>query len=149
MKVSDTHYYWMDKVTRAQQAKYWTETKSKVFANQIKQAVESSQIYDNNSQFNISEQVELMPIDLVAMGSTEAIYEYAKEEKGTIAVLNFASYKNPGGVSSLDPAHKRNVCVMSLIRGVLTFSGWKIDKEMPILKEDWNYINQFIYVGEE
>ena len=35
------------------------------------------------------------------------------------------------------------------VRGVLTFSGWKIDKEMPILKEDWNYINQFIYVGEE
>lgn len=35
------------------------------------------------------------------------------------------------------------------LHGVLTFSGWKIDKEMPILKEDWNYINQFIYVGEE
>ena len=35
------------------------------------------------------------------------------------------------------------------LRGVLTCSGWKIDKEMPILKEDWNYINQFIYVGEE
>lgn len=35
------------------------------------------------------------------------------------------------------------------LRGVLTCSGWKIDKEMPVLKEDWNYINQFIYVGEE
>ena len=36
-----------------------------------------------------------------------------------------------------------------LTSGTLTFSGWEIDKEMPILKEDWNYINQFIYVGEE
>ena len=36
-----------------------------------------------------------------------------------------------------------------LTSGTLTFSDWKIDKEMPILKENWNYINQFIYVGEE
>lgn len=28
------------------------------------------------------------------------------------------------------------------------FSSWFIDKHMPILKENWDYINKYIYVGE-
>lgn len=28
------------------------------------------------------------------------------------------------------------------------FSSWIIDKHMPILKENWDYINRYIYVGE-
>lgn len=26
--------------------------------------------------------------------------------------------------------------------------GWKIDEQMPVLKDDWNYIKQYIYVGD-
>ena len=36
-------------------------------------------------------------------------------------------------------------------RGVACYkeeSNWVTDFEMPILKEDWNYINQYVYVGE-
>lgn len=120
MKAFDIHYYWMDKAARAQQAKDWAEKNSKVFASQINQAVKSSQIYDNNSQFDIPKKVELMPIDLVAMGSTEAIYEYAKEEKGTLAVLNFASYKNPGGgFLSGSRAQEECLCHESYLYNVL------------------------------
>lgn len=148
MKAFDIHYYWMDKAARAQQAKDWTEKNSKIFASQIKRAVESSQIYDNNSQFDIPEKVELMPIDLVAMGSTEAIYEYAKEEKGTIAVLNFASYKNPGGgFLSGSRAQEECLCHESYLYNVLAqfpdYYTWNNDHKNHCL-----YENRAIYSKE-
>ena len=34
------------------------------------------------------------------------------------------------------------------LRMVVNCSSWFIDKHMPILKENWNYINKYIYVGE-
>lgn len=30
-----------------------------------------------------------------------------------------------------------------------TISTWELDFDMPILKDDWNYVNDLIYVGEE
>ena len=34
------------------------------------------------------------------------------------------------------------------VRMVINHSSWFIDKHMPILKENWDYINRYIYVGE-
>lgn len=34
------------------------------------------------------------------------------------------------------------------LRAVVNRSFWVIDKQMPILKENWDYINKYIYVGE-
>lgn len=34
------------------------------------------------------------------------------------------------------------------LRVVVNRSSWLIDKQMPILKENWDYINKYIYVGE-
>lgn len=34
------------------------------------------------------------------------------------------------------------------LRVVINRSSWLIDKQMPILKESWDYINKYIYVGE-
>lgn len=34
------------------------------------------------------------------------------------------------------------------LRAVINCSSWFVDKHMPILKEDWNYINKYIYVEE-
>ena len=34
------------------------------------------------------------------------------------------------------------------LRMVVNRSSWFIDKHMPILKENWDYINKYIYVGE-
>lgn len=34
------------------------------------------------------------------------------------------------------------------VRVVVNRSAWVIDQHMPILKEDWDYINKYIYVGE-
>ena len=34
------------------------------------------------------------------------------------------------------------------LQAVINCSSWFIDKHMPILKEDWNYINKYIYVEE-
>lgn len=34
------------------------------------------------------------------------------------------------------------------VRVVVNRSSWFVDTHMPILKEDWDYINKYIYVGE-
>ena len=34
------------------------------------------------------------------------------------------------------------------LQAVINCSSWFVDKHMPILKEDWNYINKYIYVEE-
>lgn len=38
---------------------------------------------------------------------------------------------------------------MNIAGTIDTISTWELDFDMPILKDDWNYVNDLIYVGEE
>lgn len=110
--------YWDNKGARAERAKKWTAFMEKYFAKEIERAsaetktwtgpIQSVQTEANTCRHNYS---------VVNAGVTDVIQETAVRYKDMtdgyrpkIAVLNFASYKNPGGMF-LDGSKAQEECL--------------------------------------
>ncbi len=86
--------YWTDKTARAKQAKAHTKEMEKLYKEQIDLCVEKSMVYDNsNVSLTVSENTPNIIVDDI--DSVGAIFKYGTEKT---CVLNFSSYKNPGGM---------------------------------------------------
>lgn len=98
--ITNNQYYWVNKAKRAQQASEWTEKMSELHSDLIMQCVKETKIYDDNngkSRYYKPYATEQMPaILLTDEDSVTAICNHTSDEKS--AVLNFASYKYPGGM---------------------------------------------------
>lgn len=86
-------YYWNNKQNRANMAIEHTKQMEKKYSNEIKQSINETKIYTSNiisflSTDNIPE------IEVVDIDSVGAIEKYSN---GKTAILNFASFSNPGG----------------------------------------------------
>ena len=97
--------YWTDKESRAKRAAEWTEKMEKEYAEEIKKSSDNTTVFSEDNlekYFSFKNFVwprnPKIPVIVVSdTGVTDAIKaEYKKGKK--IAVLNFASYKNPGGM---------------------------------------------------
>lgn len=91
--------YVNEKENRAQQAVSHTEEMEKIFRSEIKKAIQETIIYDVDfactRDFGEDEEGSRR-ITLEMLDSVSAIMK-AEEEGYRMAVLNFASYRNPGG----------------------------------------------------
>lgn len=68
----------------------------KKFKKEIENCIVLTRTYNTNTQMNINH-IENMKVEIIALDSVSAIFEeHADNQK--MAVLNFASYKNPGGM---------------------------------------------------
>lgn len=113
----DIRYYWNDKKNRAELAVKHTEQMDKEYKNEIQKAIKKSKIYSPSSRFVELNIEKHMTVELVEMDSVEAIIEYTE---GKTAVLNFASYKNPGGGFLLgSKAQEECLCHESFLYNVL------------------------------
>lgn len=94
----DNQYYWAEKNERAKIAVAHTEDMKKRFGNEIKWSIANSHTYGPGAVKNVPAASDRnTEIILAACGSVEGIMKgYVEGEK--IAVLNFASYRNPGGM---------------------------------------------------
>lgn len=91
--------YVNEKETRAQQAVIHTEEMEKIFGSEIKKAIRDTTIYDVDfacARDSGEDEKRSRRITLEMLDSVSAIMK-AEEEGYRIAVLNFASYRNPGG----------------------------------------------------
>mgnify|MGYP004499531453 FL=1 len=97
--MKDISYYWANKSQRANIAQEHTKQMNEQFASEIAESVINNKIYSKNFKATAParELKEEANIILDAVGSVEAITS-CKKADGKIAVLNFASYKNPGGM---------------------------------------------------
>lgn len=94
----NTSQYWINKEQRAQVAKEHTEQMEEKFKEEIKDCIDETYLY--NTGFNMelekyNNRDKNADIIICDLDSVTAIFEYKDE---ITAVLNFSSYKNPGGM---------------------------------------------------
>ena len=110
-------YYWVDKQERAKIAEAHTEDMEKRFNNEIKDCVIKSLIFGPEPVPRTTHEPIIPTMTVVDEGSVDAIINHAE---GKTAVLNFASYKNPGGMFILGSrAQEECLCHESFLYNVL------------------------------
>ena len=121
MAYNNSHY-WRNKEQRAQVAKDHTEYMEQEFHDEIIDCIEESSIYSHcDSPFsdfnNREEEAEIILID---KDSVSAIFDYPSNMDNKSMVLNFASYKNPGGMFLKgSSAQEESLCHESYLYNVL------------------------------
>lgn len=86
-------YYWNNKQNRANMAIEHTKQMEKKYSNEIKQSINETKIYTSNIISFLSTD-NIPDIEVVNIDSVGAIEKYSN---GKTAILNFASFSNPGG----------------------------------------------------
>lgn len=128
-------YYWKGKELRTKTAKEHTVEMQNLFAKEIDKCVKDSKIYGENAacvsnEFLDNIALKEQQIKVVPEDSVKAIFNYAD---GITAVLNFASYKYPGGgFMAGSRAQEECLCHESFLYNVL--SSERLQKEFY----DWN-----------
>lgn len=137
--------YWTDKDKRANQARKHTKEMQEKYGNGcIAKAIQSTKIYDTDFKCNkdLKEQnTEIIVDDLDTVHAGRRYYKYGK-----VALLNFSSYKNPGGMFiNGSKAQEECLCHASYLYNVLS--------QFVIEFYDWNnrhknkalYLNRALY----
>lgn len=88
-------YYWANKQERSNAAIKHTKDMQIRFATEIKDAITATKVYSINSDFSKGFGETAPKLIVEVSDSVKAITDYSVD--GKIAVLNFASYRNPGG----------------------------------------------------
>lgn len=100
--MQDIKDYWTDKEKRAEIAKAHTKEMEEKYSKEIKYSIENTEICNSIDLLNTEKEepentmVEVQ-IYVGDIDTVEAILEFASKDK-RIAALNFASYKNAGGM---------------------------------------------------
>ena len=112
--------YWANKEQRATMAINHTRLMDINFTHQIETCIKSSLIYDKSSKFqDISLEKYTGKIETLDMTTSDAAY-YASNTEYNITILNFASFKNPGGkFLNGSMAQEESLCHKSFLYNVL------------------------------
>ena len=96
--MGDIKHYWENKDERAVKAKLHTDIEEKIHKKEIESSIKHTKIY--NTTFNLpTENIKLNVVPQIIvedLDSVSAVLKYTDDTSKT-AVLNFSSYKNPGG----------------------------------------------------
>lgn len=119
-------YYWNNKENRKQQAQIHTKEMNNLYSTEIKNSIEHTIIYSDTVN-NLQENQSVPKTIITKMDSVSAAKMY---KNGKTAILNFASYKHPGGMfieGSI--AQEESLCHESFLYNVLqtfddTFYSW-------------------------
>ena len=97
VKMAYKKEYWTNKEERAKQAENHTKAMQEAYGEKIAETVRKTSIYDTDF-VSTEEAVCETKIAVEALDSVSAIMKCEKDCRGRMAVLNFSSYKNPGGM---------------------------------------------------
>lgn len=148
--------YWGQKNERAEIAKKHTESMAQTCKSDIEQAVRSSIIYDENhfgaydpfTGFRHANALERFSnVHVLPMTTVEAIFSVGNLFGcGKIAVLNFASFKNPGGkFLEGSMAQEESLCHASFLYNVLSRFDTKFYSNNRKYTNRSMYVNRAIY----
>ena len=96
-QVKSTSGYWSHRKENAEYAKEWVRKMESLYQVRIKNAIETSGIYNEHSVFCVSETHSIPNIEIIKTDSVSAVIREVSDMRNLACVLNFASYKEPGG----------------------------------------------------
>ena len=135
--------YWTDKEKRAEQARKHTKEMTEKYSRCIGTSILATKIYDTDYFENIEfeEDIEEVNTEIIVedIDSVSAVMKYGNPSS---AVLNFSSYKNPGGMFiNGSKAQEECLCHESFLYNVL--------KEFQLKFYDWNnrHKNKALYLN--
>ena len=137
--------YWTDKEKRAEQAREHTREMQNVYGQRIKESVRDTIIYDTDFVCKKTNSCETNII-VEELDSVSSIIKHVGECKNRMAVLNFSSYKNPGGMFiNGSKAQEECLCHESFLYNVLSqfvmeFYDWNSKHKNKAL-----YLNRALY----
>ncbi len=113
--------YWDRKNELKKKANAHTKKMEELYSEEITECVNDTRIYDQGfhcKKKNTDESKYVSKIAVEDMDSVQALFSYVS---GKIAVLNFASYKNPGGkFLEGSSAQEESLCHSSFLYNVLS-----------------------------
>lgn len=113
---------WNNKLERSKKAKAHTIEMVEKYVANISNCIANTRVYDSFSNFEsiLPHTFKETAISVEAIDSVGAIIKYAKDTPSNIAVLNFASFKNPGGMFMEGSiAQEETLCHESFLYNVL------------------------------
>lgn len=142
--MNQMQYYWKNKEGRAKVAASHTDDMERDYAPQIKNSSQATKQYMENSMILIKPYIhENMDIILCNLDSVSAIFEH---EQGKTAVLNFASFKSPGGgFMAGSRAQEECLCHNSFLYNVLVRHQDYYDYNNANPKNNALYFNRALY----
>ena len=138
--------YWDNKEKRARRAVEWTQKMARQHPVAIKKAVENTITYLENQRFHEFDTNPDMEIIITDSDSVRAILNEARkiEEENSgkrLAVLNFSSFKNPGGMFEQgSKAQEECLCHESFLYNVLK-------EKMDFYEQNRKYTNRALYLN--
>ncbi len=109
-QVKSTSEYWSRREENAKYAKEWVRKMESLYQVRIKNAIETSGIYNEHSVFCVSETYSIPNIEVIKTDSVSAVIREVTDMRNLACVLNFASYKEPGG-KFLDGSTAQEECL--------------------------------------
>lgn len=129
--------YWSRKDELAKKAVTHTKEMSKKYKSEIVSSIENTKFYDRQPVLETSG--DLPKIEVVDLDSVSAIHKYSSEN---MAVLNFASYKFPGGgFMRGSSAQEEALCQHSYLYNVIS----EFDK--TVYEWNRNNLNKGMYLN--
>lgn len=138
--------YFIDKEQRAEKAHNHTKLMEEKYSEEIKKCVENTVMYDS---YNVSDSshrtidqtcIQLYSADSVSTILFEKEKDDSNRKNNKIAVLNFASFKNPGGMFyNGSSAQEESLCHESFLYNVLK------EFENSYYKENRKHLNRALY----
>lgn len=114
--------YWIDKEERAQKAIEHTKWVERVYARDMFYSHAHTESLSFDPSATIEKRLMTKPPEIIIekTDSVSAIFKYSKELNGRLAVLNFASFKHPGGMFLKgSSAQEESLCIASTLYSVL------------------------------
>lgn len=141
--------YWSKREENKVKAQEHTSFVAKKHRQKIKGSVENTRIYSPDSVFDEPKEIGMPTICFLNNDSVSAILKVAENGRGgKVAVLNYASYKNPGGkFIEGSSAQEESLCHESFLYNVLReFAGYYTENKKTLNRS--LYTNRGLYTEE-
>lgn len=112
-------YYWNGREARAERARTHTVAMAEKYGKEIADCIAATEIFGEFTPLSDADEYNGVSAELVKATTDEALF--ALKEGSRVAVLNFASYNNPGGkFIEGSSAQEESLCHVSFLYNVLS-----------------------------
>lgn len=117
----NNNHYFIGKEKRIKKAKDWYNKMKNEYQKQTEESVKGTKHYTYSKQiYVINKRYESTNIIFLNMDTVSAIYHINDSDTGKLCALNFASYKNPGGMFlNGSSAQEESLCHESNLYNIL------------------------------